>query len=304
MKIKIALVVSLIFISLYCRQNALTYTRSGGRFGDDLVAYTHVKWLSHLYGIPLLYKPFPFSDMLKLHYSETLYDEKKISGMYKKVNFNSRMRLIRDSPQGLLYIIPYFPESLQEYENINSFFLYSKVNWSDQKFMQELRSLISPVHELKLIPLPQDKITVAVHVRKGTQNIDTYQWINKLPFKFPNDTFYIESIKKIYEIFEQPLYVYIFTDCPSPQKIKNTFEHAINNPHIQFACRNSSSDADLLVDFFSMMHFDCLIRPDSNYSIMASRLGTFKIIISPASLKKSGNGNVIDKIHIEQNLTV
>jgi hypothetical protein len=280
--------------------NMVTYNFSGGRFGDNLVAYVHAKWISHLYKIPFLYKPFPFSNQLKMHYCENLYDEKSMHQKYKKISFNSKIKLKSDH-NSLLYVIPYFPESLQEYENKHSFLLYFKINWSDQNFINELRSLISPIKDIHLIKPPHNKISVAVHVRKGTIKIDTSYWLAKLPFKFPPDSFYIDAIKKIYTMCgSQPLFVYIFTDSASPNVIKNKFENAVSCPDIEFSCRNTNSDNNMLTDFFSMLQFDCLIRPESNYSIIASHLGHFKIILSPISLIKDNDKVKIDKILIEQ----
>ncbi|HEV7737800.1 MAG TPA: hypothetical protein VGO47_10580, partial [Chlamydiales bacterium] len=40
---------------------AITYEFSGGRFGDNLLAYFHAKWVSYKYNIPFFYKEFPYS---------------------------------------------------------------------------------------------------------------------------------------------------------------------------------------------------------------------------------------------------
>ena len=45
----------------------------GGRLGDQLIAYMHAKWVSYLYDIPLLYKPFHYSNDLVLDDKEELY---------------------------------------------------------------------------------------------------------------------------------------------------------------------------------------------------------------------------------------
>jgi hypothetical protein len=46
--------------------NYITYELSGGRLGDNIIAYLHAKWLSHVHGIALLYKPFQYSSDLSL----------------------------------------------------------------------------------------------------------------------------------------------------------------------------------------------------------------------------------------------
>ena len=44
-----------------------------------------------------------------------------------------------------------------------------------------------------------------------------------------------------------------------------------------------------------MLDFDCLIRPDSNYSICASILGDFKVVVSPLHIQWKNNLPYIDK---------
>src|ERR1700728_1817882 len=55
------------------RQSYITYALSGGRFGDNLLAFMHAKWFSYRFKLPLLYKPFPYSDQLQLSLDEKPY---------------------------------------------------------------------------------------------------------------------------------------------------------------------------------------------------------------------------------------
>ena len=41
-------------------------------------------------------------------------------------------------------------------------------------------------------------------------------------------------------------------------------------------------------DFFAMTKFDCLIRPESLYSIYAERLGNHEVIIYPIRVNSAG----------------
>ena len=56
----------------------------------------------------------------------------------------------------------------------------------------------------------------------------------------------------------------------------------------------------ILADLYSMMDFDCIIRPDSNLSIVASKFGRQKIVISPEHVTVNKKGNVVDRIRIER----
>ena len=66
------------------------------------------------------------------------------------------------------------------------------------------------------------------------------------------------------------------------------FKAALNNPRISFGCRQEGNahNAHVLEDFFSMMDFDCLIRPGSHYTRFVQRLGNNKVVIYPESIKE------------------
>ncbi len=63
----------------------------------------------------------------------------------------------------------------------------------------------------------------------------------------------------------------------------NEFKKRVNLPNIIWSCRTegNSDDCNVVEDFYGMFQFDCLIRPESNYSMCASLLGYHKIIIFP-----------------------
>ena len=72
------------------QSSKVTYTFSGGRFGDNLLAYIHAKWIAYRYHIPLLYKPFDCSDQLVLHNLEELYNERKASQFRNQIHLGER----------------------------------------------------------------------------------------------------------------------------------------------------------------------------------------------------------------------
>ena len=50
---------------------AVTYDLFDGRFAERAVNYLHAKWISYKTGMPLLYKPFLYSDEFVLHDCES-----------------------------------------------------------------------------------------------------------------------------------------------------------------------------------------------------------------------------------------
>src|SRR5690242_1978596 len=248
---------------------AITYETPSGRFGDQLIAYMHAKWVSYLYDIPLLYKPFHYSADLVLDDKEQLFQ-----GAPPSI-YVTRLSLITENQEtDALFTIPYFPEC--SYELKRAKWYHFPIDWHDPTFLAILRTHIYPKTPLTFPDLPQERTTVAVHVRKGGGFDDPAQ-LTHWPLKFPPDAFYIDSIKKIYELTKQPLFVYIFTDDPEPLAIAHHFKTALADSDILFDCRSEGNNhkTNVLADMFDMMRYDCLIRPESNYSIVAERLASY-----------------------------
>lgn len=274
-------------------QTAVTYDYAQGRFGDQLLAYLHAKWVSFKFEIPLLYKPFLYSDQLVLHTQEQMLTRTFNNKFKQKIVFQYDTKInIFDKKKSTLYVIPYFPENISECLHKTNW-PYAKVDWNDAEFKKTIKTLIQPRYHTFCLSLPQNKITVAVHVRKG----GSFEKLNlEFPLKFPDDSYYIEQIKKIDDFLEHtPLYVFIFTDDQNPLQITSYYQTVINRPHIQFDCRKTKNDHNLhvLEDFFSLTKFDCLVRPDSNFSICASKLADYLIHISPKNYRISNNYSLI-----------
>ena len=88
----------------------ITYEAPSGRFGDQLMAYMHAKWLSYRHGIPLLYTPFAFSKDLLLDTQELLYAEKQYPWPRVFIDDAQTIEQYRGQDQVLFYV-RYFPES-------------------------------------------------------------------------------------------------------------------------------------------------------------------------------------------------
>ena len=280
---------------------AVTTDNGGGRLGDQLIGYLHAKWISHKYGIPLLLNPFPYADQLMLYYTEKHLspdDYQKYGKVFQpkkgsKINYNEKI--------SALYIIPYFPEAKSEYKPKNNWY-YFPVDWKDKKFKSKIQQLIKPINWQPYLTLPTDRTTVAVHVRQGGgfDSVDTWKGF---PLKLPPESYYVEQIKNIYSLLgNSPLYIYVFTDDKHPEQIVERFTEATNHLDIEYGCRleGNTHDANVLEDLFEMTRFDCLIRPESNYSIVASKIGNYKIVISPVHFTwVNSNFGYVDEVEIE-----
>jgi len=306
--------------------SAVTYTLSGGRLGDNLMSYVHAKWISYLFKIPLLYKPFPHSQLLEMHYLEKNWDSQMRQLKFRKtVTFAKGAMPNIQRNAGILYIVPYFPECLEEHKTIDMGeyaanglkhfeFPYFQVGWNNPEFKKIICDAIKPRMKLNLIELPADMISVALHVRKGTgvdfpllheteeQDYKPSQIYSDVtwPLRFCPDEYYIEQLRTISEHFpDKQLYVYLFTDDPNPTKIVEKYAEALNNPNIIFDSKKDGVNYSVLDDLFSMARFDCMIRPNSMFSTMASKLGNYKILISPVHYKWVGMRKIVDEVSVE-----
>lgn len=274
--------------------NAVTYD-GGGRFGDRLICYLHAKWISYHYEMPLLYKPFVYSDQLAMHTLEKHYSEAKKSSYSKIVTPSSGDKINYRKKRSTLFVIPYFPESLWEHEAQQNLYYYFSVDWKNAGFRTEIKKMIAWKDFKPQIKLPANRISVAVHIRRGG-GFDPVETATNAPLKLPPDTFYIDQIKNIYEILdEQPLYVYIFTDEPNPLDIVKNYQLQMEDRDILFGCRvgENSHSLNVLQDFFEMMRFECLIRPDSNFSIIPSLMKDYRILIKPTKATVNRDGTIV-----------
>lgn len=288
-------------------QSVVTYDFSGGRFGDNLLSYLHAKWFSYEHGLPLLYKPFPYSSSLVLHAKEIHYRDRALRkklglrpsfkttlakwSFYSKIPFFS-----------FCYQCPYFPEDPSEL--VGGGFFSFKVNWKDERFRDMLRELIAPLGPMAIIKPPPDRMSVALHIRDGG-GFDQGYYRLELPLKFPPLSFYIDGLKYILTLFpDQPIYCHLFTDAQNPEElVKNIQQSLPVNSLIEFNYRkeNNRHDANILEDFFSLFEFQALIRPSSNFSIIPSLLKDYAIVYAPKTFRSDGKSVVIREADIQIN---
>lgn len=291
------------------KQSYVTYEFSGGRFGDNLLAYLHAKWISYKYHLPLLYKPFPYSAWLKLDELEMPYSARKVRSLHRSSCVKSSQTTPYFREGNYLYICPYFPES--EWERAYCVdverkpWAYFNMDWKDPEFRKIAIEMIQPKNPPLLISPLSGKISIALHYREG----GGYE---KLPTndpsfaaKAPPMSYYVEGLFTLISLFkDKPLYCHVFTDANDPSAlVEQLKEYMPAVADITFACRsqNNSHDTNVLEDFFSLPHFDALIRPDSNFSLIPALLFDFAAVVSPSIHFTGPNGTFRCTARLETN---
>lgn len=289
--------------------SSVTYSLSGGRFGDNLLAVAHAKWLSYVLDVPLRYHPFPYSDHLQLNQDPSVLktppplSHKHITLQTKEDYFFVLHQLQNlETELSALITLPYYPDTEHDLNIYPYYPLFLEVNWSDPQFIKELRALISPIEPLRKIELPHDRTTVAMHIRTGG-GFDDSTLSRKFPLKSPPLSYYEESLRYLWTIVKKPLYVFLFTDDPSPLFLQHHFENMFAHYDIVFACREQGNwhNTHVLEDFFAFSSFDCIICSGSCFSLMASRLFHFDLLFAPLDFKREPNYTItINRILMEK----
>ncbi|MFI0435383.1 MAG: hypothetical protein ACH350_06630 [Parachlamydiaceae bacterium] len=194
--------------------------------------------------------------------------------------------------ESVCYIIPYFPEFESELDT-GAYKRLVAVDWEDPDFRDIALDMISSTIPLRLMLPPANMVNVALHLREGG-NFDVDDVRFKFPLKLPPLHFYCDALKKVAALFQgQPIHCQIFTDAINPEVLVELIKKELPSGHnIQFDYRKQANDDEdnVLDDFFSLFHYDVLIRPESNFSKVPDLLHDFAVVISPKHAVLSTNG--------------
>jgi len=300
MKIKLLLLCS-VFLYINSEEpsrHAITYILGPGRHGDHLVTYTKAKWLSYKYNIPLLFKPFKYSDKLTMHQSEKRWSKAAEGSFSKKIRIRHQQEININSEISTLFEVPFTAGLYDEFDEnklpltddfrIRSLFESMSQN---SEFKDELEKMLTPIHGVSLIEFPENCITVALHIRTGGAFGKDKKCIPSQPLRFCKEQFYIDQLKYLSQLLDDcPIFVWVFTDDSNPNMFCERIEAGCNKPNIQFGCRTQGNhfERNVIEDMWCMSKFDCLIRPNSHFSSIAQFMGKHKIIISPYNAVKKG----------------
>jgi hypothetical protein len=279
------------------RGSTVTYSLSGGRLGDNIISFLHALWISKKYDMPLICKTFTHSEQFAFsrHYPQ-----------YKEIkNHDSIITVFKESDifmakQASLFVIPYHPEARDEYETKQ--FLHTmnfQLDAKDPEFREAMLRDLSPIASIQTQALPKDRLTVALHVRRGGKHEDYNYHRYVTPLKHPPEEYYIDALKTLQKIYPHELiYVQIFTDDEDPNKIMAQFSEHFKRGNVIFDTHKNSGSNAVLNDLFSMSKFDCLIRSQSNLSIVSELIGNHELVIYPIGYRLEGYRPIIDQVEM------
>ncbi len=301
--------------------SSIITSRAPGRLGDHLIAYCKATYFSLKYGIPIKQECFEHSDEFTL----SLFNNGKTNDDdHPQILVESETDIMSHKDKNRIFIVDLFT-SLQgdrEFKHYDFFIdeVYEKMI-QDPVLEQEIKKLLSPIKAFPIPQFPDQAISIAVHIRKGTgvdsplasaqifdtsalHKSDQNEFIEGadagFPLKFPPEQYYIDQIKRLADIFkEQNLFVTIFTDDSDPTQLLERIKQTCNNPRIIFSLSNNDNWKQKVVeDLFMMASFDCLIRSCSHYAGVAQLLGNHKIIINPTKYEWENGCLVITETQI------
>ncbi len=180
-------------------QNVVT-NRVGGYVGHASISYCLAKIASKKYNLPFYYIPFNYSDIFKLDEIESKNLPKGLTEVAVK-NENQ--------------IISHLPQSRKNF-SISIYTLIKEVDFDWKKLLQPLFQLKEQERIEKIVdPLPQDYITVALHIRKGTGGAQQFDGVQK------SQQYYQHDLAKVDYISDRGSYPFDFDYCfrPSSKKI-------------------------------------------------------------------------------------
>jgi hypothetical protein len=266
--------------------STVTFELNGGRFGDNIFSCSQAFWLHYRYGFQLLFRPFEYSEALKIHH---LYPHLTKAAVRK---LTRRVRVKQHEP------------SYDEYDTLYAT-LYDEhidVDWSDTEFVDRYRAVISPQNSRwPSIEVPQNCHSIALHIRCG----GGHEWDKKYywarPLQFPSLEYYVQALHLLLRHLEGNCHVHLFTDDPHPKRLAKKIYKQLSltdqeRVNIVYRKEHNRHDANVLVDFFDMMKFKYLIRTVSRFSLFVELLGTCSVSIYPAKATcvKDAWGTVTD----------
>jgi hypothetical protein len=235
------------------------------RLGDRTVAYLNTKFVAEKYRLPVYF--ISFKGCENFQFSQ---DEKLTSPQYfkKVVHLKSAKEIgaLKDvgADESTLYLLPFFPHIRHTNEETPrcGYIKNYTTNW--RSFKGRVGELLKVIKPHTSIDIPQDRYSIALHIRDGG-NYDDDKTKTLHPLKLPPINFYLGELRRVLDAkLNEPVFVHIFTDAVDPEKIRKQVADSL--PQGRDIRLSYSQKSSLTNDIANMSRFQCMIRADSNLS--------------------------------------
>lgn len=285
------------FPTFYTASIAIS-NHGSGRLGDQLLDYVQVKWLSKEYGIPLLLRSNRHLEPFALYEREQLvpWDTARWPVATKPLTDLEQLRTAH--PEKVIFLLEPVSSNEQERREEQPRSPHLRLPWEEATFRQWVRELLTLRQPLQLAPLPQGRAKIAVHLRTGGSfTFDDAAERKRVPLKFPPMSWYEAQLARVLQMVgAKPIYLYLFTDHSKPSEAAKALQKMVKKhaktKDILFDYRKAPAitGKGVLEDLFSMARFDYLIRPTSNLSLIAAKLGDPLVEIYPEKYVRNKKG--------------
>jgi hypothetical protein len=288
-----------------CRPK-ISYSLSGGRFGDNLVSYCHARWLAFVYDLDFLPVKFKYCEQLPAYQRYSWLEETEIVrskcvsiGKFGE-DFASRVRDFGQDPEDVIYVLEYHPEHISEWEGDSTWNLWLGVDWNREDFISILREDLGCSKKDKSFDIT--KIPILCHFRTASGDDVYEQSARAFPLKHLRADYFARAILLARNILKSPSEVVVVTDSAAPNKTLR--ELAKNFPGESVALLPTLTTAAtrhrsaVVADFHAMCTYPVLIATQSNLSSIAAKVGIQDLAIIAMSGKGAYPRFRCDRVHV------
>lgn len=271
--------------------HSITWEWHAGRLGDKLVGVAQARFLSYSTNIRFLYRPHEYSEYMTIEHDALPFDQ--IAPTYQSFfhvksadTLMQFFKMIRDpKTPPTLFFVDYFPNDTSEWDWPLTWWTAAiDVPWRDPKFSAYLKEAMKPKFEVPNFRV-EGRLNVADHIRTLSGQDQKGDSDFSFPLKHPTLGYHERQIRKVYEWnMRKPMHVFIFSDTKTPLSLlKDMKSRFKDNEDITFNIQilDKPDTKYAIQDFYAMQKFDVLIATQSNFSMMASRLGNFDMVVFP-----------------------
>ena len=282
------LVILCAYVGSVFAKNAIVQKDGGERLGDRLLIICAVKFFSLIHDLDFYYHSSQSVEQCALSLTEKKFND-QVKACYQKTMPFSETAL-KQARLPTLFIAPW--------SCIDNFCQYFGKRHLYRTAFDQLRAMVKPLESLPALVTTGEAISVAVHIRKGEGydnppcSVQIYKrhrlrtggvpvdrgW----PSKVPPEQYYIDQILALEDLlYDKKINFYIFSDCFDLQALTERIKRHCARANATFIGASSYQGIPPIVDMCKMAACDCLIRPESSYSIVAQIMGNHKLVFSP-----------------------